>query len=135
MSRIRWADTAEDDFENMEMPLPEPQTLGPDDKGIKTVIEFKRGEKNEIIKTTRRYKLRKELKTVHPEVIRRRGLSHFGRATSGHGNLGITAQSIDDIPLERTRGPDQDNAEDSKTKDLKEALDKKDASTVVGKYG
>ena len=50
MLRMRWADTEEDDIDGISAVLPEPEVIGPDERGNKTVIEYKRGDNDEIIK-------------------------------------------------------------------------------------
>jgi Eukaryotic translation initiation factor 3 subunit G len=52
-SKIRWADTLDDD-EEREIPVG--SVTGPDAKGVKTVVEYKKNEKGEIVKVTTRIK-------------------------------------------------------------------------------
>ena len=52
-SKIRWADTLDDD-EEREIPVG--SVTGPDAKGVKTVVEYKKNDKGEIVKVTTRIK-------------------------------------------------------------------------------
>ena len=52
-SKIRWADTLDDD-DVKEIPVG--SVTGPDAKGVKTVIEYKKNDKGEIVKVTTRIK-------------------------------------------------------------------------------
>lgn len=61
-SKIRWADTLDDD-DVKEIPMG--STSGPDAKGVKTVIEFKKNDKGEIVKVNTRIKTSKLEKRVY----------------------------------------------------------------------
>lgn len=52
-SKIRWADTLDDD-DVKEIPVG--SVSGPDAKGVKTVVEYRKNEKGEIVKVTTRIK-------------------------------------------------------------------------------
>ena len=52
-SNIRWADTLDDD-EEREIPVG--SVTGPDAKGVKTVIEYKKNDKGDVVKVTTRIK-------------------------------------------------------------------------------
>lgn len=52
-SKIRWADTLDDD-EEREIPVG--SVTGPDAKGVKTVVEYKKNDKGEVVKVTTRIK-------------------------------------------------------------------------------
>ena len=53
-SRPRWGDTLDDDDVGF---LPPTEVTGPDAKGIKTVVEYKKNEKGDTVKVTTRLKI------------------------------------------------------------------------------
>lgn len=71
----RWGDV--DDDADDAVILPPPTTSGPDSRGIKTTVEYKRNDKGEIVRVTSRvrvvkvekklYKVRKEGKDEREE--------------------------------------------------------------------
>ena len=53
-SRPRWGDTLDDDDVGF---LPPTEVTGPDAKGIKTIVEYKRNDKGDTVKVTTRIKI------------------------------------------------------------------------------
>ena len=53
-SRARWGDTLDDDDVGF---LPPTEISGPDAKGVKTIVEYKKNEKGDTVKVTTRVKI------------------------------------------------------------------------------
>ena len=53
-SRARWGDTLDDDDVGF---LPPTEITGPDAKGVKTVVEYKKNDKGDTVKVTTRVKI------------------------------------------------------------------------------
>lgn len=94
------------------------QVIGPDEKGIKIVIEWRVNEMGQRIKTTKKIRVRKQLKKLKPEVIRRRGLSKFGDAKGQLGSENFTMVSTEEIFLERPNMPGAKQEEAKPSGDL-----------------
>lgn len=77
--QFRWGDADEED-EGAESILPPPEVIGPDEKGIKIVIEWRINEDGKKVKVTKKIKVKRVLKKLKPEVVRRRQLKKFGDA-------------------------------------------------------
>ncbi len=54
--KLRWGDTLDDDVGEVAA-LPRPVVKGPDDHGVKTVIEYYHNEKGDAIKKTTKLKV------------------------------------------------------------------------------
>ena len=66
----RWGDV--DDDADDAVILPPPTTSGPDSRGIKTTVEYKRNDKGEIVRVTSRVRVVKVEKKLY-KVRRKRG--------------------------------------------------------------
>lgn len=85
-SKIRWADTLDDD-DVKEIPVG--SVTGPDAKGVKTVIEYKKNDKGEIVKVTTRIKTSTIEKRVYKVRVSGRHSEH-GRVSLGrHAGRGM----------------------------------------------
>lgn len=69
VGKIRWGDTLDEE----ETGIPQNRVIGPDANGVKTVIEYKRNEKGDIMKCTTKTKT--ELVTRKVYKVRRRCLN------------------------------------------------------------
>jgi hypothetical protein len=74
-SRVRWGDAVDDDDEAAA--LPPPTVTGPDGKGIKTRVEYKRNGKGETVRVTTKTKVLKVEKKMHK--VREGGRGEGGR--------------------------------------------------------
>eukprot|EP01086_Lenisia_limosa_P003205 TRINITY_DN1750_c0_g1_i1.p1 TRINITY_DN1750_c0_g1~~TRINITY_DN1750_c0_g1_i1.p1 ORF type:complete len:270 (-),score=90.75 TRINITY_DN1750_c0_g1_i1:39-848(-) len=95
-----WGEEAEaDDIGEGE--LPQTKVIGPDAKGIKTVIEYYYNDNDEIMQRTTKSRITKTIANVREGVIRRRNLPKFGQcARAGPGpESGVTMVSGDVINL------------------------------------
>ncbi|CAI5486963.1 unnamed protein product [Closterium sp. Naga37s-1] len=97
---FRWGD-AEEEEEGLDSVLPPTQVIGPDEKGIKIVIEWRLNEEGQRVKLTKKIRVKKQLKKLKPEVIRRRSLKKFGDAVGQIGSDNFTMVSTEEIFLER----------------------------------
>ncbi|GJP34908.1 hypothetical protein CLOM_g19388 [Closterium sp. NIES-68] len=97
---FRWGD-AEEEEEGLDSVLPPSQVIGPDEKGIKIVIEWRLNDEGQRVKVTKKIRVKKQLKKLKPEVIRRRGLKKFGDAIGQVGSDLFTMVSTEEIFLER----------------------------------
>ncbi|CAI5478503.1 unnamed protein product [Closterium sp. Yama58-4] len=97
---FRWGD-AEEEEEGLDSVLPPTQVIGPDEKGIKIVIEWRLNEEGQRVKVTKKIRVKKQLKKLKPEVIRRRSLKKFGDAVGQVGSDNFTMVSTEEIFLER----------------------------------
>ena len=82
---FRWGDAEEEDEGGLDAVLPPPQVIGPDEKGIKIVIEWRVNEEGQRVKVTKKIRVKKQLKKLKPEVIRRKSLKKFGDAVGQVG--------------------------------------------------
>eukprot|EP00271_Cylindrocystis_brebissonii_P012122 TRINITY_DN30231_c0_g1_i1.p1 TRINITY_DN30231_c0_g1~~TRINITY_DN30231_c0_g1_i1.p1 ORF type:complete len:293 (+),score=63.52 TRINITY_DN30231_c0_g1_i1:202-1080(+) len=114
---FRWGDADEDD-DGIESVLPPPQVIGPDEKGIKIVIEWRLNEEGQRVKVTRKIRVKKQLKKLKPDVIRRRQLRKFGDAHGQSGSDNLTMVSTEEIFLERTNKISGKTEEAPKSTDL-----------------
>lgn len=99
---FRWGDLGDDD-EGLDAVLPPPQIIGPDDKGIKIIIEWRKNEDGSRIKVTKTIRVRRQVKKLSPAVARRRGIKKFGDAVGQNASDNLTVVSIEEIFLERTK--------------------------------
>lgn len=113
---LRWGDAAEEDDE-IEGVLPPTQVFGPDEKGVKIIIEWKKNDDNVRTKVIKTIRVKKQMKKLNPATIRRRSLGKFGDALGQNASDNLTVVSTEEIFLERTR-PAGAKAEPEKGADL-----------------
>ncbi|KAI4323882.1 hypothetical protein L6164_023456 [Bauhinia variegata] len=105
-NKIRWGELEEDDREDLDFLLPPRQVIGPDENGIKKVIEYKfdeDGNKVKITTTTRTRKLANARLSKH--ALEKRSWAKFGDAVHEDVDSRLTMVSIEEILLERPRPP------------------------------
>eukprot|EP00033_Pygsuia_biforma_P000491 GCRY01000580.1.p1 GENE.GCRY01000580.1~~GCRY01000580.1.p1 ORF type:complete len:275 (-),score=31.92 GCRY01000580.1:72-896(-) len=91
-----WADTAEEQLDE----LPPTQISGPNEDGIKTVVEYREDEKGVRYKITSKIQCVKKLEQVKKRVLERKNWKKFGAAFASKGpEEGITMVSVEAIPL------------------------------------
>ncbi|GAX84055.1 hypothetical protein CEUSTIGMA_g11479.t1 [Chlamydomonas eustigma] len=96
--RLRWGDTIDEDDV-----LPPPVHRGPDENGIKTVIEYFRNDRGDTVKKTTKLKIVSVEKKVYKVTEERRNIPRFGLAKLETPQDSVTAQNIEDIPFEKVR--------------------------------
>ncbi|XP_024028096.1 eukaryotic translation initiation factor 3 subunit G-like [Morus notabilis] len=119
-AKLRWGELEEDDGEDLAFLLPPRQVIGPDDNGIKKVIEYKfndDGNKVKIVTTTRVRKLANA--RLSKRAVERRSWPKFGDAVHEDVGSRLTMVSTEEIILERTRAPGSksEDSEESKARD------------------
>jgi translation initiation factor 3 subunit G len=73
----RWGDV--DDDADDAVILPPPTTSGPDSRGIKTTVEYKRNDKGEIVRVTSRVRVVKVEKKLYKVRGEKEGEKMSGR--------------------------------------------------------
>ncbi|BBN15098.1 translation initiation factor 3 subunit G [Marchantia polymorpha subsp. ruderalis] len=109
MGPMRWGDAADED-EGIEGVLPPMQVMGPDEKGVKIIIEWRKKEDGSKVKVTTTVRVKKQVKRLNPAVIRRRSLKKFGDAVGQNSSENLTVVSTEEIFLERFRPVGQQGA-------------------------
>jgi translation initiation factor 3 subunit G len=97
----RWGDLLDDDDDlDLGVLLPPPVVVGPDAKGIKTVIEYRIDDEGNKVKVT----TTKQVRTVRrsKNAIERRSWSKFGDAAKEAAGSRLTMVSTEEILLDRT---------------------------------
>lgn len=126
-SKIRWADTLDDDD---AVQIPVGSVTGPDAKGVKTVIEYKKNDKGEIVKVTTRIKTSNIEKKLYKSQAERRKWQRFGDALNEQAGDSITVRAVEDIPFERVRLQKSTQEEKKTAIDVATALAMGDTSAV-----
>lgn len=104
-TRLRWGELEEeDDGNDLDFLLPPRQVIGPDENGIKKVIEYKFDEDNNRVKITTVTRTRKLASArVSKRAVERREWSKFGDAVNEDVGSRLTAVSTEEIVLERPK--------------------------------
>ncbi|XP_065866218.1 uncharacterized protein [Euphorbia lathyris] len=103
---IRWGELDEDDGEDLDFLLPPKQTVGPDENGIKRVIEYKFNDEGNKVKITTTTRVRKLAKArLSKKAVERRNWAKFGDAVHEDVGARLTMVSTEEIVLERPRAP------------------------------
>ncbi|XVF04061.1 hypothetical protein REPUB_Repub05bG0048600 [Reevesia pubescens] len=104
--KLSWADQMEHE-ENMDdlalSPLPPRQVIGPDENGIKKVIEYKFNEAGNTVKVTSTFRVHKVVTKMSKGAIERRSWAKFGDAVDEEVGSKLTVVSTEEIFLERPR--------------------------------
>ncbi|GFR43334.1 hypothetical protein Agub_g4404 [Astrephomene gubernaculifera] len=124
--RFRWGDTIdEDDL------LPAPVVKGPDDHGIKTMIEYNRNEKGDAFKKTTKVKVVTVEKKVYKVSEERRKWPRFGLAARETPQDSVTVQAVEEIPFERVRQI-KATTQEKKATDIQQVLATADKTVISG---
>ncbi|KAH9626298.1 hypothetical protein KSS87_021867 [Heliosperma pusillum] len=79
--KLRWGELEEEDGEDLDFLLPPKQVIGPDEHGIKKIIEYKFNEEGHKVKTTTTTRTRKIAKArLSKRAVERRSWPKFGEA-------------------------------------------------------
>ncbi|XP_062014754.1 uncharacterized protein LOC133731358 [Rosa rugosa] len=102
-AKPRWADIDEEDGqEELDLLLlPPKQVIGPDEKGMKKVIEYKFNEKGQKVKITTTIRTKSRL--MSKAAMERRSWPKFGGAVNEDAGANLTAVSKEEIMLERPK--------------------------------
>lgn len=105
-SKVRWGELDEDDGEDLDFLLPPRQVIGPDENGIKKVIEYKFNDDGNKVKITTTTRVRKLAKLrLSKSAMERRNWPKFGDAVHEDVGARLTMASTEEIVLERPRAP------------------------------
>jgi translation initiation factor 3 subunit G len=105
-SKVRWGELDEDDGEDLDFLLPPRQIIGPDENGVKKVIEYKFDEDGNKVKITTTTRVRKLAKAqLSKRAVERRSWPKFGDAVREDVGSRLTMVSTEEILLERPRAP------------------------------
>ena len=105
-TKIRWGELEEDDNESLDFLLPPKQVIGPDENGIKKVIEFKFNDEGNKVKITTTTRVRKLANArLSKRAVERRSWAKFGDAVREDAGSRLTMVSTEEIQLERPRAP------------------------------
>ena len=105
-AKLRWGELDEDDAEDLDFLLPPRQVIGPDENGIKKVIEYKFNEDGNKVKITTITRTRKIANArLSKRALERRSWPKFGDAVHEDVGSRLTMVSTEEIVLERPRAP------------------------------
>ncbi|CAL1394689.1 unnamed protein product [Linum trigynum] len=105
-SKLRWGELDEDDGEDLDFLLPPKEVIGPDESGIKRVIEYKFNDDGNKVKITTTTRVRKLAKArLSRRALERRNWPKFGDAVHEDVGARLTMVSTEEILLERPRAP------------------------------
>ncbi|XVE59324.1 hypothetical protein DITRI_Ditri05aG0036600 [Diplodiscus trichospermus] len=105
-TKLRWGELEEDDAEDLDFLLPPKQVIGPDENGIKKVIEYKFNEVGNKVKITTTTRVRKLANArLSKRAVERRSWPKFGDAVREDVGSRLTMVSTEEIVLERPRAP------------------------------
>ncbi|XP_027109509.1 uncharacterized protein [Coffea arabica] len=105
-SKLRWGELDEDDGEDLDFLLPPKQVIGPDDNGIKKLIEYKFNDEGNKIKITTTTRIRKLANArLSKRAVERHSWPKFGDAVHEDVGSHLTMVSTEEIILERPRAP------------------------------
>ncbi|KAF8106563.1 hypothetical protein N665_0137s0016 [Sinapis alba] len=103
-SKFRWGEMDEDD--DLDFLLPPKQVIGPDENGLKTVIEYKFNDEGNKVKITTKSRVRKLASArLNKRAMERRSWPKFGDAANEDSGSRLTMVSTEEILLERPRAP------------------------------
>ncbi|KAL6195514.1 hypothetical protein ACLB2K_031133 [Fragaria x ananassa] len=103
-AKIRWGELDEDDGDDLDFLLPPKQVIGPDENGIKKVIEYKFNEEGNKVKITTITRTRKLANArLSKRAVERRSWPKFGDAVHEDVGARLTMVSTEEILLERPR--------------------------------
>ncbi|GKV28383.1 hypothetical protein SLEP1_g37453 [Rubroshorea leprosula] len=104
--KLRWGELEDEDEENLDFLLPPRQVIGPDEKGIKKVIEYKFNDAGHKVKVTTTTRVRKLANArLSKQALERRNWAKFGDAVHEDVGSRLTMVSTEEILLERPRAP------------------------------
>ncbi|KAL6221044.1 hypothetical protein ACLB2K_008796 [Fragaria x ananassa] len=101
-AKPRWGDLDEDGDKELDLLLlPPKQVIGPNEKGIKKVIEYKFNEDGHKVKITTTTRIKSHLMTK--AAVDRHSWAKFGDAVDDDAGASLTVVSKDEVMLERPK--------------------------------
>ncbi|THG13625.1 hypothetical protein TEA_024061 [Camellia sinensis var. sinensis] len=105
-NKLRWGEMEEDEGEDLEFLLPRRQEIGPDENGVKKVVEYKFNDEGNKVKITTTTRIRKLASArLSKRAVERRSWPKFGDAVHEDVGSRLTMVSTEEIILERPRAP------------------------------
>ncbi|KAL7173326.1 hypothetical protein ACSBR2_032739 [Camellia fascicularis] len=105
-NKLRWGEMDEDEGEDLEFLLPPRQEIGPDENGVKKVVEYKFNDEGNKVKITTTTRIRKLASArLSKRAVERRSWPKFGDAVHEDVGSRLTMVSTEEIILERPRAP------------------------------
>jgi translation initiation factor 3 subunit G len=107
--KIRWGELEEDDGGDLDFLLPPRVVVGPDENGLKKVIEYRFDDDGNKVRVTTTTRVRKLARArLSRSAIERRQWPKFGDALKEDAGSRLTMVSTEEILLERPRAPGLD---------------------------
>lgn len=104
--KVRWGELEEDDADYYDYLLPPPVVIGPDENGVKKLVEYRFNDEGEKVKVTTITRTRKLARArLSKRALERRGWAKFGDAVREDAGNRLTMVSTEEIILERPRPP------------------------------
>lgn len=104
--KIRWGELEEDDGGDLDFLLPPRVVIGPDENGLKKVVEYRFDDEGNKVKVTTTTRVRKLARArLSKSAIERRAWPKFGDAVHEDAGSRLTMVSTEEIVLERPRAP------------------------------
>ncbi|KAL6754016.1 eukaryotic translation initiation factor [Haematococcus lacustris] len=122
--RQRWGDTLDEEEGAM------PENSVTQNGNIKTVTEYSKNDKGEIIKKTTKTKIVSVEKKVYAVALERRKWERFGQAAKESASDSVTMQANEDIPFERVRQQKTTQQEKKQAIDFAAAMQSSDKAVV-----
>ncbi|KAL9665980.1 hypothetical protein QQ045_000301 [Rhodiola kirilowii] len=114
-NKLRWGELEDDNDEDLDFLLPTRQVIGPDENGIKKIVEYKIDDEGNKVKSTTTTRVRKLAKArLSKRAVERRSWAKFGDAVHEDVGARLTMVSTEEILLERPRAPGT-KADDNKS--------------------
>ncbi|KAL6183178.1 hypothetical protein ACLB2K_044589 [Fragaria x ananassa] len=99
----RWGELDEDDGD-LDFLLPSKEVIGPDENGVKKVIEYKFNDEGRKVKITTTFRTRKLARArLSKQAVERRSWVKFGDAVKENAGKSRTLVSTEEIHLERPK--------------------------------
>ncbi|KAE9597045.1 putative transcription factor interactor and regulator CCHC(Zn) family [Lupinus albus] len=103
-TKVLWGELEEDDGEDLDFLLPPKHIIGPDQNGIKKVIEYMFNDEGNKVKITTTIRIRKLANArLSKRAIERRSWLKFGDAVNEDVGSRLTMVSTEEIVLERPK--------------------------------
>nr|ABK22291.1 unknown [Picea sitchensis] len=105
-AKVRWGELEEEDNEDLDFLLPPPKVVGPDENGVKKIIEFRFNDQGQKVQKTTTTRIRKVAKArLSKRALERREWRKFGDAVNEDTGSRLTMVSTEEILLERPKAP------------------------------
>ncbi|CAL9180317.1 unnamed protein product [Musa hybrid cultivar] len=105
MGKLRWGEL-DDDAEDLDFLLPPRVVVGPDENGVKKVIEYRFDDEGNKVRVTTTTRVRKLTRArLSKRALERRSWPKFGDAVHEDAGARLTMVSTEEILLERPRPP------------------------------